>query len=257
MAFLSFSSPSLALLPLLLFLCGVRENFDVSVATVVATAPLTRPSQPAGRPPILSSRLKGYEDDIDSFSLSSSSSPSYFERNGLRPPPLISRRRRAQEADGEGQTAGGEPDADGETSAVGNSHSVGSPTSSASISEGDELESIVLDARLGLDANARLRNDLIFSEQSNYDKHSYPYEYVWFNDTAEELTGVPVEVNINFHKVLKVDTVDSYMDLIVWFRLVWVDPRLTWRPEEYGGITKTTFWIGDGGAGGESSEIWT
>jgi hypothetical protein len=47
-------------------------------------------------------------------------------------------------------------------------------------------------------------------------------------------------------------------DLIVWFRQRWVDPRLSWNPEDYGGIDKTWFWIGDGvGSAGETSEIWT
>mmetsp|Transcript_11402 Transcript_11402/g.25034 ORF Transcript_11402/g.25034 Transcript_11402/m.25034 type:complete len:91 (+) Transcript_11402:659-931(+) len=46
-------------------------------------------------------------------------------------------------------------------------------------------------------------------------------------------------MNINFHKVFSVDIVDSVLDLVVWFRLVWVDPRLTWKPEEHGGLNKT------------------
>ena len=53
------------------------------------------------------------------------------------------------------------------------------------------------------------------------------------------------------------DIVNSVMDLVVWLRLAWVDPRLTWKPEEYGNLTMTWFWIGDGGAGGETTEIWT
>ena len=40
-------------------------------------------------------------------------------------------------------------------------------------------------------------------------------------------------------------------------RIEWVDPRLTWNPLEYGNLTKTWMWIGDGGSGGETSEIWT
>ena len=55
---------------------------------------------------------------------------------------------------------------------------------------------------------------------------------------------------MNFHKVYSVDIVNSVIDLIVWLRIQWVDPRLTWKPEEYGGLNnKTWFWIGDGGAG--------
>ena len=40
-------------------------------------------------------------------------------------------------------------------------------------------------------------------------------------------------------------------------RIEWVDPRLTWNPEEYDNLTNAWFWIGDGGSGGETSEIWT
>lgn len=49
----------------------------------------------------------------------------------------------------------------------------------------------------------------------------------------------------------------SIRSLVAWFRLEWVDLRLTWDPNEYGSLTKTTFCIGEGGAGGEMSEIWT
>ena len=64
-------------------------------------------------------------------------------------------------------------------------------------------------------------------------------------------------MNINFHRVFSVDIVNSVIDLVVWLRLQWVDPRLTWIPEEYGGLNTSWFWLGDGGNGGETSEIWT
>lgn len=48
-----------------------------------------------------------------------------------------------------------------------------------------------------------------------------------------------------------------FPDIIAWMRIEWVDPRLTWNPAEYGNLTKTWMWIGDGGSGGETSEIWT
>lgn len=125
-----------------------------------------------------------------------------------------------------------------------------------------ELESIIEDAKRGDDANARLRHDLLRGhdgdfDKYHYDKHSYPWEYVWHGQAAGDRKGVPVEMNINFHRVFEVDIVDSVMDLVVWLRFVWVDPRLTWRPEEYGDLNETWVWIGDGGAGGETSEIWT
>ena len=63
-------------------------------------------------------------------------------------------------------------------------------------------------------------------------------------------------MEIVFHKVSSVDIVERVMDMSVYFRLTWVDPRLTWDPAKYDGLTKTWFWIGDGGPGGETSEIW-
>jgi hypothetical protein len=64
-------------------------------------------------------------------------------------------------------------------------------------------------------------------------------------------------MRINFHRVYTVDVIDPVLDLIVWFELTWIDPRLTWIPSEYSNHTKVWFWISSGGAGGETSEIWT
>ena len=118
-----------------------------------------------------------------------------------------------------------------------------------------ELGTIIADAKNAEDPNARIRDDLIWS--AYYDRNSYPWEYAWEGDAKENRTGVPVEMDINFHRVFSVDTVNPMLDLIVWFRLAWVDPRLTWDPAEYGNHTKTWFWIDSGNAGGEMSEIWT
>jgi hypothetical protein len=46
------------------------------------------------------------------------------------------------------------------------------------------------------------------------------------------------------------------MVLKVWFRLRWVDTRLSWDPAQYGNITKTYF-QGMHYSGAEDSEIWT
>lgn len=149
----------------------------------------------------------------------------YFERNNLRPPTLVSRRqpqrgRRAQNTD---DTASGNDD----------ESTNGASTSWPSRQPTSELDEIIEDAKYGIDANARLRYDLLW-DRTIYDKHSYPYEYVWYNQTTTttgEKTGVPIEMSINFFKVFSVDIVNSMMDLVVWFRLIWVDPRLTWKPE--------------------------
>ena len=112
-------------------------------------------------PPRPTSRM--YDDD--------NPSSSYFERNGLSPPPLISRRR--------AQTKN-------EAAAAGDN----TKTST-------ELEYIIQDAKYGDDANARLRHDLVMGYDNDfdkyyYDKHSYPWKYVWYNQTGK-LKGVPVE----------------------------------------------------------------
>jgi hypothetical protein len=106
----------------------------------------------------------------------------------------------------------------------------------------------------------KLRNDLL----ENYDKGTYPWEYVW-NITKMDNTGGDPEIrkgleigmNMNFHKIFEVDTITSILDLLVWLRMSWNDPRLSWDPADYNGTTKTWFWIEAGSGMGENSEIWT
>ena len=152
---------------------------------------------------------------------------SFAKRHNLPIPPIISRKtrreRRAQE-------------------------------SNETESEKTDVDSITVGAKSGQDPNARLRSDLVWD--TYYDRNSYPWEYAWQGDAEGNKTGLPVEMDINFHRVYSVDVVNPMLDLIVWFRLEWVDPRLTWDPKEYGNHTKTWFWI-NGNAGGETSEIWT
>ena len=151
---------------------------------------------------------------------------SFVKRHGLPVPPLISRARRRAQANNETEST-----------------------------NQTELDAIITDAKNGDDPNTRLRHDLIWSVF--YDRTSYPWEYAWEGDGKENRTGAPIEMLINFHRVYSVDVVNPVLDLIVWFRLSWVDPCLTWDPQEYGNHTKTWFWIDGGGAGGETSEIWT
>ena len=167
--------------------------------------------------------------DDDEFHLSSHS---FYERHGLAPPPLISRAERHRRAQ---EDAGGVFD-EGNTGET-------------------ELDMIVEEAKDGSDAATRLREDLI--RTGAYDRHAYPWDYPWYGQGAGERTGVPVELGVNFHRVYSVDVINPVLDLVVWLRMAWTDPRLTWKPEEYGNLTKAWFWIGDGGAGGETSEIWT
>jgi len=116
-------------------------------------------------------------------------------------------------------------------------------------------------------ATARLRSYLL----NNYDRGSYPFEYVW-NTTASTTSntsssssssftkqeGLSVELDISFHKVFDIDVTRSVVDLVVWVRQEWHDPRLAWNPDDYGGLQRAWFWVGQGsGPGGETSEIWT
>ena len=43
------------------------------------------------------------------------------------------------------------------------------------------------------------------------------------------------------HNQSKVDVPNSELELLVWFRSSWKDPRLAWDPKKYGGISQTTF----------------
>jgi hypothetical protein len=172
-----------------------------------------------------SPNLDMYVDDHHPHN-SDQHSSSYYVRNDMNPPPLISHSTRRQLQ----------------------SNTVGTEGTS-------DLDLIIEEAKLGNDAVTRLRRDLLWS--TYYDKHAYPFDYAWYGQEAGSRTGIPIELDINFHRVFSVDTINPVLDLLVWFRLQWADPRLTWEPKEYGNMTKVWFWLGDGGAGGETSEIWT
>lgn len=123
-------------------------------------------------------------------------------------------------------------------------------------SSGNErvLNTAVTNGSSSSEPSTRLRADLL----SGYDRGTFPWEEVWSTaSTPNNRTGVPIEIGINFHRVHNVDVIEGTVDLIVWFRLRWNDPRLVWNPAEYGNLTATWFWIGDGGgSAGETSEMW-
>lgn len=102
-----------------------------------------------------------------------------------------------------------------------------------------------------LDSTQAIRRDLL----RVYDPVSYPWIYHWKNSRTEPSSmrkGIPVGVGINFHKVLDVNVKDSTLDLLVWFRLTWNDPRLMWNPDDYEGLNRTTFRVGNP----EVTELW-
>jgi hypothetical protein len=61
------------------------------------------------------------------------------------------------------------------------------------------------------DPTGRIRRDVLL----NYDRGAYPWDFAWENSPTDKLEGVPVELNINFHKVYQVDITDSVIDLVV------------------------------------------
>ena len=80
----------------------------------------------------------------------------------------------------------------------------------------------------------------------DYDKSAFP-----FNDTK----GLTVEVGLNFHRVVNVDVRNAVIDLIVWCRQAWEDPRLVVNDTN---LQRVNFWVDQGsGSAGETSQIWT
>merc|ERR1712232_100663 len=87
-----------------------------------------------------------------------------------------------------------------------------------------------------------LRNDLL----ENYDRGSFPWEHVWNESKSSAayinsgvVKGLNVEMGLNFHKILEVDIMKSVIDVVVWVRFQWKDPRLAWNALEYANITAT------------------
>jgi len=108
----------------------------------------------------------------------------------------------------------------------------------------------------GVVLSQQLRNDLL----QNYDRGSFPFEDVWKESSkgGGVVKGLEIEMGLNFYRIFELDHVRGVVDLIVWARLQWKDPRLVWDPLDYGNISDAFFWIAGGsGSGGETSEIWT
>jgi len=91
-----------------------------------------------------------------------------------------------------------------------------------------------------------------------YDKAAFPFQAVWAErgETGDDRTGMEVEVGLNFHRVLSVSEVSSEVDLVVWFRQRWNDPRLRWNATQEG-VERLYFYVEAGFGANEASEIWT
>lgn len=70
------------------------------------------------------------------------------------------------------------------------------------------------------EAEQTLRQQLL----SNYDRGSFPFVALWENQNGTR-TGLPVELGLNFHRVLQVDPTSSVVDMIVW----WVSIELYYQ----------------------------
>lgn len=67
--------------------------------------------------------------------------------------------------------------------------------------------------------------------------------------------GTDVKIGVRFFKVMAVEAAKGTMKLKVWLRYSWVDARLAWEPEEYGGVT-TVYYQAMAHPGNEDNEIW-
>jgi len=90
-----------------------------------------------------------------------------------------------------------------------------------------------------------------------YDRTTYPFSQMWEakGEEGDNRTGLEVKVGINFHRVLSVSEVSSEVELMVWLRQTWIDPRLSWNATE-AGVEKLYFFVDSGFGASEASQIW-
>lgn len=70
------------------------------------------------------------------------------------------------------------------------------------------------------------------------------------------MVGTDVDVEIRVFKIEEVQLATSFLDLKVWVRLGWRDPRLAWEPSEFGNVTEV-FYAAHDTVDLEQNEIWT
>ena len=82
--------------------------------------------------------------------------------------------------------------------------------------------------------------------KKDYDKSAFPFV---------PGQGLQVEFGLNFHGVVNVDARNAMIDLMVWCRQAWVDPRLVVNETN---VPSVNFWIDQGsGVAAVGSQIWT
>jgi len=80
---------------------------------------------------------------------------------------------------------------------------------------------------------SQLRKDKL----DGYDAHAAPITF----DEDGNVVPVDVSVGLRFYAIRKVDVPNSELELLVWVRQSWKDPRLKWNPADYGGINQTSY----------------
>jgi hypothetical protein len=95
---------------------------------------------------------------------------------------------------------------------------------------------------------------LAHAQQQTYVNESLLHE-VLLQDYVKNVAPAPTTVALEMviFKVQAVSVATGLLELRTWMRMKWNDPRLTWNPDDYGGLKKTRlgsdFWA-------ENGQIW-
>ena len=65
--------------------------------------------------------------------------------------------------------------------------------------------------------------------------------------------GAQVRVQLSLQQIMAVDTARQTVQVMMWLRQYWTDPRLAWDPSKWGGISKVTF----KGGSAVDQELWS
>ena len=95
---------------------------------------------------------------------------------------------------------------------------------------------------------SRLFNDLM----QNYVKQVAPTSV---RRVSYSSAGTDVQMQLRLFKLRTVSTAEGIMELRVWWRLWWTDLRLSWNPDDYGGISSIMVKAADH-TKPEASDIW-
>ena len=109
---------------------------------------------------------------------------------------------------------------------------------------------------VGVDAHGNVSPEQIYKRQNvsalrralmdDYDRYQLPPVV---DENPER--GVKVSLQLALNQLTSIDVSQQTIDLYAWWRHNWIDPRLAWRPEDWGGVAELTF-VGRG----PHKEIW-